>query len=199
MVTKELIQKIAPNAPENIVDILNIMLPKYGIDTKERIACFLGQTAHESGGFTKFTENLNYSSERLCVVWKKRFPTKASAEPYNRNPEKIANLVYCNRLGNGIESSGDGWKYRGRGCIQTTGKANYEKLSKAIGKELSECVEYCATLEGAVESSCVFWKQNNLNRFVDSNDFEGLTIAINGALLGYTERKQLRDLSLGLL
>ena len=196
MITKELIQKIAPNAPENIVEILNVMLPKYGIDNKERVACFLGQTAHESGGYTKLTENLNYSAQGLCKTWPKRFPTQKSAEPYHRNPEKIANKVYSNRLGNGNEASGDGWKYRGRGAIQTTGKENYEELSQAIGKELSECVKYCGTLEGAVESACVFWKQNNLNGFVDKNDFEGLTEAVNGKLIGYTERKQLRDIAL---
>ncbi len=196
MITKELIQKIAPNAPENIVEILNVMLPKYGIDNKERVACFLGQTAHESGGYTKLTENLNYSAQGLCKTWPKRFPTQESAEPYHRNPEKIANKVYSNRLGNGNEASGDGWKYRGRGAIQTTGKENYEELGQAIGKELSECVKYCGTLEGAVESACVFWKQNNLNRFVDKNDFEGLTEAVNGKLIGYTERKQLRDIAL---
>ena len=170
MITKELIKKIAPNAPENIVEVLNDMLPKYDIDNKQRIACFLGQTAHESGGFTKLTENLNYSAQGLCNTWPKRFPNMASAEPYHRKPELIANKVYGGRLGNGDEASGDGWTYRGSGLIQTTGKANYEKLSEAIGKELSECVEYCRTIEGAVESACIFWKQNNLNKFVDKND-----------------------------
>lgn len=199
MITKQLISKIAPNAPDNIVEMLNDILPRYDINTKERVVYFLAQTAHESGGFTKFSENLNYSADRLCTIWPKRFKSMKEAEPYHRNPEKIANRVYANRLGNGPESSGDGWKYRGSGFIQTTGKENLERLAKAIGKPLSECIDYCRTPEGAIVSSCEYWKENNLNRYCDKKDFEGLTIAINGGLIGYDKRKEIRDMAWKLL
>jgi putative chitinase len=201
MISKELILKLFPKhkKAESLVFVLNDILPKYNITTKEQIACFLSQCGHESAGFSKLSENLNYSAAGLCATWKKRFPTLDSARAYHRNPEKIANKVYCDRLGNGNEASGDGWKYRGRGVIQLTGKANYEKLSKGIGKSLSECIDYCATLEGGVESACWFWKTNNLNRYVEKNDFEGLTEAINGGLNGYVERQELYEIVIKLL
>lgn len=178
---------------DELLTILKDMLPRYGIDNDERMICFLAQCGHESGGFTKFEENLNYSASRLIAVWPKRFATMADAEPYHRQPEKIANKVYGGRMGNGTAESGDGWKYRGRGCIMTTGKTNYTKLATTLKIPLSDAVAYCGTLKGAIESACIFWKTNNLNRFVDAKDFEGLTIAINGRLIGYTERKLLYD------
>ena len=201
MLTLNQIKQFCPKhkQPQLLVDTLNKFLPLYGITTKEQIACFLSQCSHESAGFSRLSENLNYSAAGLCATWKKRFPTMASAKPYTRSPEKIANLVYCDRMGNGNEASGDGWKYRGKGVIQLTGKANYEKLSKGIGKPLSECIDYCATLEGGIESACWFWKTNNLNHYVEKNDFEGLTKAINGGLNGYTERQELHKVALGLL
>ena len=199
--TLEQIKYLCPKnkTPEVLLEVLNRILPKYEINTKERICCFLSQTIHESNQFTTLKENLNYSAAGLCATWKKRFPTMASAKPYTRSPEKIANKVYCDRLGNGNEASGDGWKYRGRGVIQLTGKANYEKLSKGIGKPLSECIDYCSTLEGGIESACWFWKTNNLNNYVKKNDFEGLTEAINGGLNGYAERQELHKIAVGLL
>jgi putative chitinase len=168
---------------------LNVVLPKYGITSKDQVACFLAQCGHESAGFTVLVENLNYSSDGLCKTWPKRF-TAATAGAYHRNPEKIANKVYCDRMGNGSEASGDGWKYRGSGFIQITGKDNYTKFSKSCGKSLDDTVEYCRTLPGAVESACWFWSENKLNtRFVDKKDFEGLTKAINGGLTGLSDRK----------
>jgi putative chitinase len=185
--------------PSGLTAALNAVLPKYDITGTERVACFLAQCSHESAGFTTFVENLNYSAEGLCKVWPKRF-TAATAGAYNRNPEKIANKVYCDRMGNGSEASGEGWKYRGSGFIQITGKDNYTKFSKSCGKSLDDTVEYCRTLPGAVESACWFWSENKLNtRFVDKKDFEGLTKAINGGLTGLTDRQHHYDAAKKLL
>jgi putative chitinase len=196
MITTHLIQTIFPNIKipiQEFVDTLNKILPEYKIDTKERIVGFLSQTGHESRGYTKFVENLNYSAEGLCSTWPKRFPTLASAKPYARTPEKIANKVYADRMGNGIESSGDGWKYKGIGCLQLTGKANYQNLATAIGKNLNDTVAFCKTTEGIIVSACWFWSTNKLNRFCDKNDFDGLCEAINGGDIGIKERKLLKE------
>lgn len=176
---------------EEFVKALNDILPKYDIISKERIAAFLSQCGHESGGFTKFKENLNYSSEGLCKTFKKKFPTLQSAKPYQKQPEKIANYVYANKNGNGSVDSGDGWKFKGRGCIQLTGRNNYEKFSKFLGKSLDETVLYCETLDGAIESACYFWKINDLNKLADTCDVKVLTKAINGGYNGLIERTQL--------
>ncbi|CAB4127254.1 COG3179 Predicted chitinase [uncultured Caudovirales phage] len=201
MLTIEQIKKILPNnkKPESLTQSLNSVLPNYNINTKERIACFLAQCAHESGEFNRLTENLNYSGQGLCGTWPKRFPSLTEALPYDRNPEMIANKVYCDRMGNGPESSGDGWKYRGRGCIQLTGKLNYTKFAKYIGKSLEETILYCETLQGAIESGCYFWKVNNLNQYCDNKDFVGLTKAINGGETGYDDRLRLKILAISIL
>ena len=125
MIKLEQLKKICPNnkQPEALLEALNNVLPDYEINTKKRVACFLAQGGHESAQFSILKENLNYSDAGLCKVWPKRFPSLASAKPYNRNPEKIANKVYADRLGNGSEATGDGFKYRGRGAIQLTGKS----------------------------------------------------------------------------
>jgi len=190
MITPEHIKKICPNNknPYALAEVLNKVLPEYGIITKKQISHFIGQTSHESGEYNSLIENLNYSSERLCKVWPKRFPTLSSAIPYNRNPEKIANKVYSDRMGNGSENSGDGFKFRGRGCIQLTGKDNYTKFAKNCGKSLEDAVTYCETLEGAIASGCYFWKVNNLNRFCDKDDYIGLTKAVNGGTRGLDDR-----------
>ena len=196
MITSDLIKTAFPKIKlpvEEFVSILNKILPEYDINTKERIVGFLAQTGHESGGYTKFVENLNYGAEGLCSTWPKRFPTLASAKPYARTPEKIGNKVYCDRMGNGPEASGDGWKYRGRGLIALTGKSMYQNFANYINKPLSECVEYCSSLEGSIESACWFWKENNLNKFCDKNDFVGLTKAINGGTTGIKDRSELKS------
>ncbi len=187
--------------PSGLTAALNAVLPKYDITGTERVACFLGQCSQESAQFSVMMENLNYSAEGLCKIWPKRFPSVAAAQPYHRNPEKIANKVYCDRMGNGSEASGDGWKYRGSGFIQITGKDNYTKFSKFIGKPLDETVEYCRTLLGALESACWFWKENRLSeRFIDVNfDFMGLTKAINGGTHGLDSRQKMYNLARSLL
>ncbi len=173
-----------------LVDLFNKYFEKYEINTPNRIAGFLAQCGHESSDFTKLRENLNYSANGLLVTFKKYFPDTATAAKYQRKPEMIANRVYANRLGNGPESSGDGWKYRGRGAIQLTGKNNYASFAAYIGKTLEEVVPYLETLEGAVESACWFWKTNGLNAFCDKDDIEGMTKRINGGFNGLADRKQ---------
>ena len=192
VITVDLLQKLFPknkNCSE-LSSALNAVLPKYQINTPERIAGFLAQCGHESAGFTVLAENLNYSADGLCKVFPKRFPSAAAAQPYHRQPEKIANKIYCDRMGNGSEASGDGYKYRGRGAIQLTGKDNYTKFSKSIGKSLDETVAYCETLEGAICSAAWFWDTNKLNSCADINDIVAMTKKINGGTIGLEDRKK---------
>jgi putative chitinase len=167
---------------------IEAILPDYDIDTPNRVACWLGQTAHESGEYRALRENLNYSAEGLNKIFKKYFPTVDSAKPYARNPEKIANRVYANRMGNGDEASGDGWKYRGRGLIQLTGKNNYENFAMSIDTPMDETVQFLETYEGAVQSACWFWETNNLNQWADKLDILTLTKRINGGTIGLDDR-----------
>lgn len=168
--------------------LLNKWLPKYDITTKNRIACFVGQCAHESLNFTKLVENLNYSQQGLRKVFPKYFPTDILAAKYARKPEMIANKVYANRMGNLGEASGDGWRYRGTGIIMITGKNNYNAFSLECGKTLAETVEYIKTKEGALHSALWFWKVNGLNVFCDKLDILTLTKRINGGTIGYDSR-----------
>ena len=167
---------------------LEEILPDYEIDTPERVACFLGQTAHESGGYRALRENLNYSAKGLNGIFKKYFPTEADAKPYERQPEKIANKIYANRMGNGDERSGDGWKHRGRGLIQLTGKSNYQAFADSIECSIQETIEFLETYEGAVQSACWFWESNNLNALADKLDVKMLTKKINGGYIGLEDR-----------
>jgi putative chitinase len=162
-------------------------LPKYDITSVPRVAMFMAQCAHESGGFTALKENLNYQAHGLTGTWPRRFPANI-AEQYAHNPEMIANRAYCDRMGNGDEASGDGWKFHGRGLIQLTGRANYTKFAQLIGREVDDVVDYCETLDGAVESACFFWKENNLNPHCDNGDIERVTRIINGGTLGIEDR-----------
>jgi putative chitinase len=121
-------------------------------------------------------------------TFKKYFPTPELAQQYERKPQMIANRVYANRMGNGDEASGDGWRYRGRGLIQLTGKDNYTFFAGSLDIPVEEAAEYLATFEGAAQSACFFWEQNKLNRFADVNDVKGLTRAINGGFIGLEDR-----------
>lgn len=176
------------NIPE-LFEALSAVLPKYEINTPARVAAFLAECGHESADFTIVQENLNYSAKGLQATWPKRFATLAEAALHERNPEKIANKVYANRLGNGDEASGDGWRYRGRGAIQLTGKENYLAFGKFVGKSLDETVTYLETLPGAIESACWFWKRNNLNVLADAKDIDTATKRINGGTIGSLERR----------
>lgn len=169
-------------------DALDQLLDDYNINTPLRVAHFVAQCAHESGNFVFIKENLNYRAASLMTVFKKYFPTMELAQQYANRPERIANRVYANRMGNGDEASGDGWLYCGRGLIQLTGKDNYTFFAGSLDISVEEAAEYLATFEGAAQSACWYWEQNNLNRFADANDVKGLTRAINGGYIGLEDR-----------
>ena len=177
---------------EQWTDALNKILPDYGIDTPERVAAFVAQSAHESGNFTALHENLNYRAETLRKVFPKYF-TDASAAQIASQPNKaelIANRVYANRMGNGDETSGDGYRYCGRGLIQLTGKSNYQAFAESIETPVEQIPEFLATFEGAVQSACWFWESNNLNQYADSGDIVTMTKRINGGTIGLEDRKK---------
>jgi putative chitinase len=184
------LRQLVPGAPhiDNWHEALDQLLDDYGINTPQRVAHFIAQCAHESGNFRFIRENLNYSAKGLMGTFKKYFPTEDLALQYQRKPERIANRVYANRMGNGDEASGDGWRYCGRGLIQLTGKDNYTFFAGSLGIPVEEAADYLATFEGAAQSACFFWEQNNLNRFADANDIKGLTRAINGGHIGLEDR-----------
>ena len=161
----------------------------YGINTPLRLAHFMAQIDHESG-LKPIAENLNYSSAGLLKTFKKYF-TPLEAIKYQRKPEMIANRVYANRMGNGNEASGDGWKYRGRGFIQITGKNNYTLISKDTGIDYLNNPDLLLTEADSLISALWYWKRNNLNDLADKNDILGITKAINGGLNGLNHRKEL--------
>ncbi len=204
MVTIELLQTICPKTKrailESYVDPLNEVADYYELtENNSRIAGFLAQTAHESGGFTSIKENLNYSAEGLRNTFGKYFADDIIAKQYARQPEKIANRVYANRMKNGPEASGDGFKFRGRGLIQLTGRDNYTKFAEALDMTLDETVAYLETPAGAVASAGWFWDNNKLNNYCDRDDFVGLTKRINGGTIGLEERKHLNEVALNML
>jgi len=200
-VTLDLLKQICPKTKSTVlakyVEPLNIIGEKFDLfDNPKRMAAFLAQVAHESGGLNVIQENLNYSAKGLTVTFKKYFPTLASTNGYARNPQKIANKVYANRMGNGSEASGDGYKFRGRGLIQLTGKNNYTLFAKSINKTVDETIAYLGTPEGAVASAIWFWDANKLNIYADKGDFVGLTRRINGGTIGLADRKHHYDIAL---
>ena len=173
---------------EQWTDALNKILPDYEIDTPQRVAAFVAQSAHESGNFTALHENLNYKAESLCKGWPRYF-NPSNANEYAHQPEKIANRAYANRMGNGPEESGDGWKFCGRGLIQLTGKDNYTRYAQATEQSLDEASEHLTTFEGCVQSAAWFWEANNLNQYADSGDILTMTKRINGGTLGLEDRQ----------
>lgn len=167
------------------------VLPLWQINTVERVAGFVAQCAHESAGFKVLSENLNYSADGLNKIFPKYFKNAGrDANAYARQPEKIANVVYSSRMGNGDEASGDGFRYRGRGLIQLTGKSNYLGFAKAMEMDLSEAVDYIGTKKGALDSAAWFWDTNNINKFCDAGDIVGMTKKINGGTIGLEDRKK---------
>lgn len=181
------------------LDLLNIYMEKYQINTKRRIACFIGQLAHESMNFTRLEENLRYRATGLRATFPLYFPSIAIANEYALQPEKIANRVYANRMGNGKESSGDGWIYRGRGLIMITGKYNVNEFAKYCEKSLKDTIDYLGTKEGALHSACWYWELKDLNKFSDKMDIVSQTKAINGGLIGYADRLKKINLNLAIL
>jgi putative chitinase len=177
-----------PPYAEQWYDALCQILPDYEIDTPQRLAAFLAQTAHESGGYRAIKENLNYRAVTLRKVFPKYFPTDELAAQYAGKPEMIANKVYGNRMGNGDESSGDGYRYCGRGLIQLTGKDNYTRYAQSLEISVEEASEHLLTFEGCVQSAAWFWENNNLNQWADKGDILTLTKRINGGTIGLEDR-----------
>lgn len=193
--TKGHLAEIISADADDWYDALADILPKYGITTERRVAHFLSQCAHESGGFKKLEENLNYSAKALRAVFGRYFgaPPKRDADEYHRQPEMIANYVYMDefrkyKMGN--VNPGDGWLFRGRGLKQLTGRHNYTKFGESVGMTAEEAAEYVATPKGAVESACWFWDTNNLNNIADTDDVVRMTKKINGGNIGLEDRQR---------
>lgn len=182
-------------------------MARFGIETERQVAAWLAQTAHESGGYTALTENLNYSADTMAVVWPKRFaemgpdgkPKKDAkgksipnkfALALHRKPELLANVVYASRMGNGPTESGEGWKYRGRGLKQLTGKDNYNRCGKALELDLVGNPDLLLQPEGAALSAAWFWVTNKCGLLADAGDFVGLTKKINGGTIGLEDRQR---------
>ena len=166
------------------------LLPKYQINTVNRIAMFIAQCGHESLNFKVLEENLNYGARGLNAVFPKYFQRAGrDAAMYHRNPAAIANVVYSDRMGNRGESSGDGWLHRGRGVIQLTGCDNYTAFANAIGMAKDDVIAHLETKSGALESACWFWNINNLNKYADGADVRGATKRINGGYNGLADRQ----------
>ena len=179
MITLQQFRQLVPNTkyPQQWYDTLfgkqtelggKTLLEEYQINTPKRIAAFMAQCGHESGGFVFLSENLNYSAQGLMRTFAKYFPDQSTAMAYARNPEKIANRVYANRMGNGDEASGDGFRYRGRGLIQVTGKDNYFWFASSLEITPEEAAEYMQTFEGAAQSACWYWETASLNKLADA-------------------------------
>lgn len=201
ILTKSQLQELLPGNPyiDYWYSALERCLPDYDINTPQRVAAFIAQCAHESGGFKFLKENLNYRAESLMRVWPRYFPNLDIAKQYAHNQEKIANRAYASRMGNGDEASGDGWKFCGRGLIQLTGRSNYQAFADSIETDIEDIPAYLATFEGAVQSACWFWENNNLNRWADQGDILNLTKKINGGTLGLADRQKHYDHALHVL
>ncbi len=171
-------------------DGLMVVFQEADLSNGQRQSCFLAQVVHESMSFIAVKENLNYSADGLLRVFPYYFKTQEQAQAYARNPEKIASYVYGSRLGNGPASTGEGWRYRGRGLIQLTGKSNYIACGNDIGVDLLNDPEYLESPEGAPRSAGWFWTTRGLNSYADGGDMETITRRINGGLNGYDDRMQ---------
>jgi putative chitinase len=191
--TKEQLKQMLPKNPyiDYWHNALAQLLPDYEINTGKRIAAFVAQCAHESGNFMVLQENLNYRWQSLRKLFPKYFPDDAIAQDYASRPNKqeaIANRIYASRMGNGPEESGDGWKFRGRGLIQLTGRHNYTWFAASLEISPEEASEYLTTFEGAAQSACWFWENNKLNQWADKGDILTLTKRINGGTIGLDDR-----------
>jgi putative chitinase len=208
MITIAQLQAAKIKNPEKWIDAVEATCQEFEINTPERIASFLAQTSHESGGYTMLSENLNYRATTLAACWPNRFaelgpdkkPKKddkgkliptAVANSIAGKPELIANLVYSSRMGNGPAESGEGWKYRGRGLKQLTGKDNYTRCGGAIGLDLVADPDLLLEPLAAARSAGWFWRSNNLSAFADVGDIKGMTKKINGGFIGLEQRQAL--------
>ena len=198
MITLEQFSAMIPKNkdPESWYNAAVELFEKYEINTDLRIAGFMAQCAHESADFTLLEENLNYSEKALNSVFGRYFGKgKRDAKEYARNPEKIANYVYQDEFRSksgalGNTNPGDGWRFRGRGIKQLTGRNNYTAFADSIGITAEEAAEYVATPQGAIESACWFWDKNSLAKYADADDNLGLTKRINGGTIGLDDRNK---------
>ena len=186
-----MIDKLKGHIPDTVIEMISDTAAKFQINTPLRLAHFLAQCGHESGGFRATQENLNYSAKGLNGIFKKYFPTEASAVDYARKPQKIANKVYANRMGNGAEASGDGYKFRGRGYIQLTGKSNYTLFGKAIGEDICANPDLVSS-KYPLLSAAWFWSKNGLNTIADGGSTDSVvtsvTKRVNGGTNGLADR-----------
>lgn len=195
--TIEKVTKLIPKAIGGVKTWHDSMLevfPEYDIISIPRVAAFIGQCSHESNGFRVLEENLNYSAQGLTRTWPSRFPS-GFADSYARKPQAIANRAYSNRMGNGDEESGDGWRFRGRGIIQLTGKSNYTECSNFLFNDetLVNTPDLLFDPYYAIHSACWFWSKNKLNSLADASNIVDMTKRINGGLIGLEERQHLFD------
>jgi putative chitinase len=185
------LDKLKGHIPDAVIAMIPDTAAKFQINTPLRLAHFLAQCGHESGGFRATQENLNYSAKGLNGIFKKYFPTEASAAAYARQPQKIANKVYANRMSNGDEASGDGYKFRGRGYIQLTGKANYTLFGKAIDENITSNPDVVSG-KYALLSAAWFWSNNGLNKLADGGATDAtvtsITKRVNGGTIGLADR-----------
>lgn len=193
-ITREVLTRMGASAAnaDKYLDSLNAAMAVHGIDSSLRVAHFLAQLMHESGMLKTTVENMNYSAERLQAVFPRYFPTAAEAAAHANQPERIGNRVYGGRMGNGAEATGDGYRYRGRGLIQLTGKSNYRAFSAWIGDDVVAMPERVAT-QYAVQSAVYFWERNGLNALADVDDLSTITRRVNGGLNGFAHRRELLE------
>lgn len=181
--------------PDGWMKSINKLLPVYGITSKKRVAMFLAQTGHESNNWNTLEENLNYRAATLLKVFPKYFKTQSDANAFAMKPEKIANQVYASRMGNGGPVSGDGYRYRGRGILQITGKDNYRECSKGLygDERLLQTPDLLTGKDGALGSAAWYWHTRGLNVYSDKRDLAGATKKINGGLNGLEDRRMRYD------
>jgi putative chitinase len=185
------LNKLKGHVPDKVIEQIPAVSEKFGVNTPLRLAHFLAQCGHESGGFRLTQENLNYSAKGLVGIFKKYFPTEAVALQYQRNPQKIANRVYASRMGNGDEASGEGFKFRGRGYIQLTGKSNYSAFDKTVEDDITANPDLVAT-KYPLLSAAWFWSKNGLNTIADGGSTDEVvtkaTKRVNGGTIGLADR-----------
>lgn len=194
MITSTQLSRLHIN-PE-LTDPMNATFTKFNIDTPRKQAAFLGQCGHECGNFKIFEENLNYKAATLMKLWPKRFPTLDIANQYAGNPKKIANNVYANRMGNRDEASGDGYRFRGRGCIQLTGYSNYFHAGQALGVDFVMQPDLVATPLYALLTAGWFWSTHGCNELAETMNWVALTKKINGGTIGLDDRVAHTNLAL---
>jgi putative chitinase len=185
------LNKLKGHIPDNVITQIPEVITKFKIDTPVKLSHFLAQCGHESAGFKAVNENLNYGAKGLLGIFKKYFPTEEKAKLYERKPEKIANLVYGNRMGNGAETSGDGYRYRGRGYIQLTGKDNYKAFDAVVTENIIENPDLVAT-KYPLLSAAWFFHKNCLGKCTDASDaaVTAVTKCVNGGTIGLEDRKK---------